>query len=259
MYKLSGIAFLISLSTSAYSAEALLSGEGQVQSAPDFVEITLSVDSKCYATPGDARKVNDEASRKIVDFLNSKIQNKNNYNNVITTGGYTLPYQNYYRDKIVCLNTFQKNNTIVFRTQDMKNFETLFNDIQNRVYKEFKSDPASAIESEISYVTISDPIPSISDDVRAQLENSATALAFTNAKNKLYALLGKDKIKNLKMTQASEFAPDEPTPIFRSSSAPMMVTGRMQKNSEQAPVQFDEKKVNKTIYFKFVFDDISLD
>ena len=258
MYKYWVPALLLSYFNISFAAEAILIGEGQVISSPDYVEMSIIVDSKCYPTPGDARKVNDEASRKIVDFLNTKIKKKDAYNIVVSTGGFTLPYQTYYQERYLCQNTFQKQNVIVFKTQDLKEFEGLFNEIQNVVYKQFDRTPPSVIESSISFVTMSDPTPGISIPLRSKLEQKALTLAYEDAKEKLFSLLGKNTIQNLKLVRASEISPEEPKPIFQARGAPMMMGARMEKNVEQAPVQFDEQNISKTIYFEFKFDDIVL-
>jgi len=258
MQKLAVAALVFSWAPLGYCAQALISGQGQVLSSPDYVELSILVDSKCYSTPDDARQVNDEASRKIVDFLNAKIKKKDNYNIVISTGGYTLPYETYYQDKFLCQNTYQKQNTIIFRTQELEHFETLFNDIQNMIYKQFKRTAPTIIDSSVSFVIMSNPTPSITDALRTQLEQKAIALAFNDASQKLSALFGNQKMQNVKMIDASEFSPDEPTPFYAQSAAPMalMRAGGMNKQAERAPVQFEEQTIKKTIYFRFTFDDI---
>ncbi len=246
------------LSTS-YAAQATITGQGEVLSYPDYVELSIVVDSKCYASPSDARKINDESARKIVDFLNGKVKNKDEYNTVISNGGYTSPYQTYYENKYLCQNTFQKQNTITFRTQDLENFEALFNEIQSFVYKELSRSAPRFIDSAISYATMSNPVPGVSRALNAKLEQQALGIAFADANAKLTALFGDHKVQNLKLTEASEIAPTE-QPIYRqkfgTARAMMMDGGAME--SAPAPVQFDKQEVSKTIYFKFTFDDIGL-
>lgn len=248
---------LISWMQISLGAEALLTGQGQVISSPDYVELNITIDSKCYPSPLDARKINDDAARKIVDFLNTKIKKKDLYNSVVSAGGYTLPYQTYYQDKYLCLNTFQKQNNITFRTQDLAHFETLFDEIQNTVYKQLQPNPPSVIESSISYVTMAAPVPGISTKLRAELEQKAMGLAYTDATEKLSALFGK-KVQNVKVIYASELPPDEPKPLFRQEVAPMALMGARMEKSSAAPVQFEEQTINKIIYFKFNFDDVPI-
>ncbi len=102
MNKWSVAALLLSAIKIAHAAEAVIIGEGHLLNAPDYVELSILVDSKCYPTAAEARKINDDASRKIVDFLNTKLQKKDNYNSVTSSGGYTSSYQNYYQDKYLC-------------------------------------------------------------------------------------------------------------------------------------------------------------
>lgn len=252
-------AILLSCSQSSFGAEAVLVGEGEVLGAPNTVTLTISVDSKCYSTPSDAREKNDQATRKIVDFLNTKIKKKDAYNAVVVNGGYTSNYQTYFRNEIYCSDTFQKQTGILFKTQELENFEELFNEIQNVVYKEFERNAPSVIQQTISYVSMSNPQPSISSERQSQLEQQAMGLAFTDAKNKLKSLFGAN-IQNLKMVRASEIPPDSPVPIYTHKSSPMamMAGGMAPQEASAAPVQFDDLRVHKTIYFNFTFDDIAL-
>lgn len=259
MKKYFAAVLLMSLCPLGYTADAMIIGEGKVLSFPDYVEITIQIDSKCYPLAQDARKINDEATRKITDFLNSKIEKKDNYNSVSTSGGYTAPYTTYYQDKLLCENTFQKQNTIIFRTQD-KNFETLFESIQNTVYKQFPQNPPAVVSSSISYVTMSAPLPSISNELQAQLEQKALTAAYHDALAKLAALFNSSKILNLKITQASEIAPND-KPIYPQVMAPralMMKASGAGNARESVPIQFSAQEIDKTIYFKFTFDDIPL-
>lgn len=245
----------------SYAAEAVITGEGKVTSLPDYVELTITVDSLCYPSANDARMVNDEAARKIVDFLNAKIQKKDLYNTVISTGGFTVPYRYYYQDRFLCDNTFQKQNTIVFRTQDLKNFETLFDEIQNTVYQQFPRTPPAVIQSSISYVTMSMPMAGISNTLRSQLEQKALAMAFEDAKAKLAALFGKQKIQSVKVSHLSELPPDdEPKPRYAQEMAmgTAVMSARAAPKMDSAPVQFDQQEIQKTIYFTFTFDDVEL-
>jgi uncharacterized protein YggE len=259
MNKWLAAALLISWVPIGNSAEAIITGVGHVKSSPDYIELNILIDSKCYASPNEARKVNDESARKIVDFLNEKIKKKDNYNTVISTGGYTQPYRTYYQDKYFCEDTFQKQNNIIFRTQDLENFESLFNEIQNVVYKQLSRAAPNVIEASISYATMSSPIAGISQELRSQLEQKSLALAFQDATAKLSALLKSNKIQNLKMTRASEIPPIEPMPIYQKRmAAPMEMMAGGARAQDSAPVQFDEQDIDKTIYFQFTFDDINL-
>jgi uncharacterized protein YggE len=259
MYKQAAFTFLLTATPLCFAAEATIVGQGETKSLPDYVELTITIESKCYPTPDAAKKVNDTSARKIVDFLNTKIKKKDAYNNVIASGGYTSAYQNFYQDKYYCLNTFQKQSSVTFRTQDLENFESLFNEIQTVALKEFARSSGSFIQQPITFVSMSDASPGLSTELRGKLEQQAMNKAFTDAKAKLDALFGQ-QLHQVKVTHVSEIAPNEPRPMFENASAPMMMSARMGKGMDQAaaPVQFDEQRFNKTLYFKFVFDDISL-
>lgn len=250
---------LLGASTSAWAAQAVMSGQGRVLANPDYVELGIQVESKCYATPAAARKANDEAAKQIVDFLNTKTKKDNHYNKVVSLGGYTNPYQTYYQDKILCPNTFQKINNITFRTQEIANFEALFDEIQTKVYQLFTTEPRGMIENAVTYVSLSSPSPNISDEKRAQLEQEAMTMALGDAKAKLTSLLGADKVRNLKIIQVSELPPDRPMLMDRAGgNAPMALMGVRAEKSAPVPIQFDTEWITKTVYFTFGFDDLTV-
>jgi uncharacterized protein YggE len=250
---------LFGLSGIAWGAQAVMSGQGRVLASPDYVELGIQVESKCFSTPAEARKANDEAAKKIVDFLNTKIKKDNHYNKVVSLGGYTNAYQQYYQDKILCPNTFQKINNITFRTQEISNFEQLFDEIQSQVYQLFTTEPRGMIESSVTYVTLSSPMANISDEKRAQFEQEAMAMALGDAKAKLMSLFGKDKIQNLKIIQVSELPPERPMPMgSRDNNAPMAMMSARAEKSVPAPIQFDTEWITKTVYFTFSFDDLTV-
>lgn len=251
---------LMTFSTMAIGAEAVMTGQGRVLASPDYVEVAIQVESKCYNKPSDARVANDDAARKIVDFLNTKVKKDNHYNKVISLGGYTNPYQMYYQDKILCPNTFQKTNTITFRTQEINNFEALFDEIQTEVYKLFTTEPRGMIESSVTYVTLSSPMPNISDERRAELEQQAMTMALADAKGKLIALFGADKIQNLKIIGVSELPPERPMPMYNArDNAPMAMMSARAEKAGPAPVQFDTEWITKMVYFTFGFDDFAIE
>ena len=251
---------LLSYFNVAQAAQAIMTGQGRVLANPDYIELGIQVESKCYATPAEARKANDAAARKIVDFLNTKVKQDNHYNKVISLGGYTNPYQMYYQDKILCPNTFQKTNNITFRTQEIANFEALFDDVQNQVYQLFTTEPRGMIESSVTYVTVTSPMANVSDEKRAQFEQEAMTMALGNAKGKLMALFGVDKIQNLKVVQVSEIPPEQPMPMpHMRDNAPMAMMSARAEKAGPAPVQFDNEWINKVVYFTFSFDDFTME
>lgn len=250
---------LMVTSPSVFAASAMLSGIGRVLSEPDYVELSIQVQSKCYSTPKDARQANDDAARKIVDFLNKKIQGSESYyNKVITLGGYTSPFQVYHRNKILCENTFQKHNNITLRTQRVQDFEQLYDEIQKEVYSHFTMQPRGMIESSVTFVTMSQPSPRVSMERRQELEQKALTMALNDAKGKLTALFHEKPIENLKITEVSETAMASPPPVHyspRSGGAEMMA---MKADAAPAPVQFDEQWIHKQVYIRFSFEDVTI-
>lgn len=250
--------FIVSMA--AWGTQAVIAGEGRILATPDYVELEIQVDSRCYAQPGEARKANDKAAKNIVDFLKKKLKQDNYYNKVISLGGYTYPYQSYDQNKIVCPHTFQKSSRITFRTQEIDSFEVLFDEIQTQVYALFSRILPDKIESSATYVTLSTPIPKISDKKRAQLEQDVMNMALGEAKNKLVALFGLKDMYKLKVIQVSEFPMGAVMPTFgMRANSPMSLMGGQAEKSVSVPIQFDQEWISKTLYFTFEFEDLVID
>ncbi len=258
MNKLLALTLMIVMPT-VFAGEARLTGSGRVLSEPDYVELSIQVQSKCYPTPKKAREANDEAARAIVDFLNKHIQGEGYYNKVITTGGYTSPFQVYHRDRILCEQTFQKHNSITIRTQQVEKFEALYDDIQKEVYNQFSTQPMGMIENSVTFVTMSSPMAAVSQERRDLLENRAITMALNDAKGKLKSLFIDNPLLNLKVTEISEMPiASQPQPMaYRGGRSNDMMAMSAEKMAP-APVQFDEQWIQKQIYFRFVFDDVAI-
>lgn len=248
---------LMLLPTLGWTAQAYIMGQGRVLSTPDYVELGIQVQSQCYSTPKEAREANDDAARKIVDFLNEKINGEGYYNKVISEGGFTQAYSTYHREKVLCQNTFQKNTQIRIRTQKMDQFESLFDSIQKEVYKHFETQPRGLVESSVTFVTLSSPNPQISSEHQQKLERDAMGLALNDAKAKLKVMFAEQPITNLKISEVSEIAPEAPRPMPYMKSSPQMMAMDSAEGGS-APVQFDDQWIHKTVYFRFTFDDLDL-
>ncbi len=247
------------MASSALAGEALISGQGQVLSDPDFVTLSINVSSVCYNSPEEARTANDNAARKIVDYLNTTLDSKDFYNRVVATGGYTSGYQSYRNNQVYCKNTYQKNHRITYRTQKVEGFEATFDAIQKKVFAEFESTPKNYIEKQVTSVSMSNPNPGVSHIRRHQLESKALNLALKDAKGKLLAMFEPGQIKNLEIEEISELRPDSPTPFRQYSGAPKAMAMRASADeAAPAPIQFDEQWVRKVMYFRFSFDDVKL-
>lgn len=253
------IAFpLLLVATHTWAAEAVLSGQGKVLSAPDYVELNIQVQSLCYSSPDEARKVNDESARKIVSFLNTKVKGEGYYNKVITLGGYTQPYQSYQQNRIVCEGTFQKQNSITLRTQAVDDYEALYDEVQKEVYKNFSIQPRGVVESSTTFVTMSTPVPSVSEEKRRELEQQAMTMAFVDAKAKLQAIFTDKTITNLKVVEVNELPiQSAPPPQIYQKSQMRSMSLAAEAGGGAAPVQFDDQWIYKTVYFRFSFDDLA--
>lgn len=238
----------------SFATQAMLSGQGQVLTEPDYVELNITVHAQCYDTPKAASQASDLAAKKVVDFLNAKNKGDGFYNKVVTQGGYTQPFRSYHRKQEYCKDTFQKQQTITFRTQQLTGFEKMYNEIQAKVNEQFNKTPISAVESEITHVTMSNPIPKISHLKRTELEQKAYGMALENVKAKLEALFKSETLQGVKIVQVSEQPINEPIPVPRAQySKQMSVNQNMMQESAQAPVQFDQQWLSRTLYFTFEF------
>ena len=257
MIKWSAWALLL-VPTLSYGAQALIMGEGRVLSTPDYVELGIQVQSRCYSTPKEAREANDEAASKIIAYLNKQIQGEGFYNKVVSEGGYTQPYSTYHRNQVLCENTFQKNNNIRIRTQQVSDFQGLFDGIQKEVYKHFETQPRGLIESAVTFVTMSAPSPQVSTERKNQLERDAMSIALKDAQSKLQIMFAEQPIKNLKITEISELQPHQPPPMPMMRGVQMMSMDASSAEAAPAPVQFDDQWIHKVVYFRFSFDDVDL-
>lgn len=251
------VAFL--MAQSAFASEAYFVGTGTVSSTPDYVELSIYVNSECYKSTSLARQATDNVASEIVNFLKMRIKNTGDFKNkIITNGGYTQPFSKYINNqhgsRQVCLGTFQKRTTITIRTSDVANFSELFDEIQDLVYSSYKQS-APNVDEPVNYVTLDAPQTRITRENNAILEKTALGLALKNAKERLFAAFGCEPLRveiiDMSETQASQ------TPQTHSYAPKMMRAMAMDSGGGQmeaaAPIEFDALLVSKNIYVKFSF------
>jgi uncharacterized protein YggE len=231
-----------------WASEVLLTGVGRVLSRPDYVEMTLQVQSLCYDTPEQAMQSSDKVASKLVAFLNQNINRNDYYNQVVSAGGFTGPYQDYSQNK-VCQNTFQKNHQITFRTKRVADFDKLFNLIQNEISQHFSQQPKSSIESAQTFVNLGLPQPLVSHEKRRTYEKEALSLAMADAQEKLESMPFSKPFRNLRILEVSEVN-QAPGPMPFASKA------LLQTGGGGAPVQFEDIWIEKNLFVRYSFDDV---
>ena len=139
---------------------ATMGGYSEISAKPDFVKVSFTVNSECYATPLEAVEANRDAVSKIQSFLQSFIATNSDIDNIYTDGGMTSKYRrvNYDVDpaEVTCENTWKHQTDITFKTEDVENFSTTFAKIQQHVLKQYASSYSSDTPF-VTYATINNP------------------------------------------------------------------------------------------------------
>lgn len=235
-----------------YASRVQVIGNGQAFSKPNQIEFTITIQAKCYSTIDEASQSADKLTRHLFDELNKLFPKKDQYNQILTQGGYTLRSEYpRYRDKPnECQNTFQKISTIRVLTNDLGNFETLFNSVQKMVYQDVPPPDENMISRAIVYSTISEPIATLSFDARQKLEFTALDSALKNAIDKATQLVGKSGAASLKIVEMNESLPTPPPPF-----GPMMMRAAAVESNTgpMAPISFDNEIIQKNLSVIFEY------
>jgi hypothetical protein len=162
-------------------------GNASIVAEPDYVQVTVSVTSKCFPSMAAV----DSAHDTYVATLQNRFEGyydvlDGKFNSVHATAGWASPYTHviYHRggdDENVCQNTYQKQTTITIKTSDIDNFNEFYRWIFDDVGQVLAG--ASGDEKTPSTLTsISAPSPQICDKTtRPRLYARAQKMALENA------------------------------------------------------------------------------
>lgn len=232
----------------ALAAKIQVIGTGETSSEPDYVELSLSIQAQCYPSVSEASDAADKKAAELYQKLNVLFPQKDTYNHVTTQGGYTQPFYGVTQrnnGEVICQNTFQKTTQILITTTKMDEFSVLFNKVQDIAYQE-PSAPTQEVQTQISFVTLNQPMPKLSFSKTRQLEIKALQNALQNAKEKASHLTKNENAAALKLIEMYETTPGQPMPMMRTERA-------MFQASAQAPVAFENSVIEKQILATFEY------
>ncbi|MCS5707316.1 SIMPL domain-containing protein [Candidatus Berkiella cookevillensis] len=226
-------------------------GTGKTSSEPDSVELTLSIQAQCYPTVSEASNAADQKAAELYQKLNVLFPQKDNNNHITTQGGYTqLFYGITPRNgtETACQNTFQKTTQISISTTKVDGFSELFNKVQDIAYQE-ASMPIQAVQTQITFVTLNQPLPKLSFSKTRQLEISALENALQNAKEKASQLTKNEGATSLKLIEMYEAMQGQAMPMMRSERMMSFANA----TSASAPVSFENSVIEKQIMATFEY------
>ncbi len=166
-----------------------LVGEGRLSHAPQYIEVTINVQSECHATPLAASEATDAAAARIIKVARSVIDPSNAKDGVFSRGGFSRPFHRYVHSSLtVCKGTFQQQSTIVLKSSRVASFPSRFAQLQRMILAGAMRKPADTRSaSPITYATLSTPVPRLYFETRERLEQKALADALDNARKKFQA------------------------------------------------------------------------
>lgn len=167
-------------------------GEGRLSHAPEYIELTVTVEAECYPTPMAANKAADGAVAEVMALLRTTLDPANPKDGVFTQGGYSRPFSRYESGRTVCRGTFGKTASITVKTSRIADFASRYPDIQEQVLtRSLRQPDDKSSERPTTYATLSTPQPRLYYETREKLEQSALADALVNARQKLEATAAK--------------------------------------------------------------------
>lgn len=227
-------------------SKAQFNGLGKISREPDFIAVNITVTSECYETPEEAQENTDTAVLKISNFL--KEQKDLNLEQLIINGGYTTSYSRWQKNKEICLNTFQKTTNISLEIKATADFAKNYALIQSFALKMFKKEPSLKEQSPITFVSLRQPKPKLTDEHQKELMGKARNMAYINAKNNFKEAI--QSCNNPKWTVLNIRELNAITPRAMHFSQ----VSKQQESSIVAPIMFDRIYVEANLELTFGFD-----
>lgn len=222
-----------------------LIGEGRLAAAPEYIELTVRLQSECYDSPAAASAATDRATAQVRRILIGATDSKHEGDGVFSHGGVTRPFSRYEHNRRTCRGTFQKSADVVMKSSRVAEFPREFSRIQQAILVgTLRKPPAGSTEVGITFATIATPIPRLTHEKREQLERDALADAMANARDKYSAAAKLACAKSsFRVVRFVERSPSEGRPIAYDRSAPSAGTG--------PAVEFDAIWINKILVVDF--------
>lgn len=232
---------------------ATMSGYSEISAAPDFVKVSITVNSECYATPLEAVEANRAAVSQIQSFLQSFIATNSNIDRIHTDGGMTSKYRrvNYDVDpaEVTCENTFKHHTDITFKTEDVENFSTTFAKVQQHVLSQYASSYTSD-KPFVTYATINNADTGICESTRKELKIQAQKDAMDDAIAKFATYARRCGI-NPETAMVEQFG--EPTYNFGSSLRENYTPTLAMDGPAEVRISFEPLSVSARIDVKFIY------
>jgi uncharacterized protein YggE len=242
---------LLGFSGIAQAGEATLTGYGELQVEPEFVNVSVTVTSECFPAAMAVSTVNDEVANKVLAVLKSVATASGD--EVTASGGFVKRYTGYNsrRNEAVCINTFRKENRLTIKTHAVADFPQMFALLQDRIYELGMVTDSNGIEKPTSFLEIGLPVAGLSLASQKVYEKNVMALAIQDAKEKFEATLALVGINSYKIINYSE------------SSLPVSYVGDESRKAiggqASAPVEFGKLTISKTLSVRFEFIGGNLD
>lgn len=235
------------LTSQVYAAKIQVMGSGEAIAQPDQVSFSMTIQSKCYPSIKEAAASADRVTNELFSQLNKIFPNRDHHNQITTQGGYTQRFDppRFNNKSVECKNTFQKTNSITLLTSEVKNFEALFNQVQDLVYQSYGAND-DVLSKAITFVTMNEPMASLSFEQKRQTESLALQDALKNAIEKAKQLAGNEHAAMLKIVEIAESLPSNPP--FR----PMMMRAAAMEASA-APISFENSITEKILSVTFEY------
>ncbi len=222
-------------------------GEGRLEHAPQYFELSISVNAECYPTPVAASRAADQAVGSLMKSLRPLIDSNNPKDGVFSRGGFTQPfYRRTRHGATVCEGTFQKVSSITVKSSRIDSFSGDYAKLQRAVLTGTLKQPLDPGDQSTTHATLSTPTPQLYFETRERLEQQALADAIDNARAKLAATAKAGcrtaKPKLLKFEESNQL-----------DGRPIPYAGtKRQRVRDSGSVAFDAIWVNKLVdvYFK---------
>ena len=161
-----------------------LIGEGRLSTNPDYMELTVTIHSQCFATPLEASAANDAAASRVRSLMRSAINQDNPSDGVFTQGGITQSFTRYTASP-GCAQTFEKTTTLIMKTSKLAEFPAELARIQKAILGGTLSRATSRVQSKpMTFATMQMPTPRLNYATRERLEKQALAAALESARSK---------------------------------------------------------------------------
>lgn len=226
-----------------------LVGEGRLSHAPEYIELKVTIQSECYATPVEASAATDAAATEIMALLRAAIDEQNPKDGVFSSGGFSRSFSRYINSNVtICQNTFQKTTQIAMKTSKIEAFAKQYDDIQRAVLSASLREPADKTKpTGITYASLGAPQTRLYYETRERLEQQALADALDNARAKFEATAkmacGIDGYRILRFNESN---PDAGRPIAYGRSQ------RSSRSERGTALAFDAIWINKLLDVAFV-------